>query len=157
MYNIYKAVYVNKEPTFLLRTDDDSEYDHGPDFIDQIFDFTCLFTDLGYWDSNTQLMGRGCDDALVQIRQSILRLQSEQITPRVMTAEERAYYRFPKWWFGQDIDTNESVSPYDRKLFSPHDRKKILMRHLLDLYNEIRAIPAFRSKQGERLFFCKYE
>lgn len=162
MYQVYKVECVEGEPTFRRRSDDDSEYDCGPNVIDQLFDFTILFNDLGYWDSATQLDGWKCDEALVHIRKTLLRLQTEMISPRTMTAEERAYYRFPHWWFGlaevgaHDTQYTQEHTPHSSRIFlSEMDRKHILMRHLLDLYNEIRTIPAFRSKGGQKLFYCK--
>ena len=147
MYHIYKAVYMDGEPTFVRKDEDDPEYDCGSQFINNMFDFTPLFADLCYWDSNTQMDKLSCDDALAQIRQTLLRMQSEQILPRQMSNEERAYYRFPWWWFGQ----YENGEPMDDM-----DRKQILMRHLSDMYNEIRSIPEFRSKKGPLLFYCTY-
>ena len=131
-------------PSFQLRDEakDESEFDRGANYIDKIFDFTQAFDDLGVWDSAKELDQHVCDEALPNIRRVLLQLQTRGIRPRLMTAEEIAYYRFPEWWFGHGL--------------SKEERLCILMRHLLDMYNEIRLREDFRAETEERLFYCCY-
>jgi hypothetical protein len=137
---------VGEEPTFQRKEPDDPEFDCGRSFILNIFDFTPSFQELGYWNSDLQLNQQPCDKALANIRTVLLQLQSEQVIPRPMSKEEQAYFRFPYWWFGQYENTEPMNIP---------DRKQILMRHLMDMYNEIRFSPELRSPNGPAPFYSK--
>lgn len=157
VYEIIICPALHLSPMFRFRDDkeeikgieEESEWDRGRAYIDKMFDFTGSFNDLGYWDSNEMLNYHVCDEALIQLRSTLLRMQSEQISPRVMSHEEAAYYRFPSWWFGTD-------DSYSDVLLDKKERKSILMRHLIDMYNEIRLRPEFRAEADVPLFYCKY-
>lgn len=154
MLRIFEVIQ-HAQPTFILADSEREEYNCSDDYIDKIFDFTYSFNDLNYWDSTKYMNMLSCDNALIHIRQALLQMQSDGIRPRNMTAEERAYYRFPSWWFGY-TECPDASGHVNGTLLPLNVRKCILMRHLVDMYNEIRARPEFRSNCTSRLFYCTY-